>query len=235
MWFTLIELLVVISIIAILASMLLPALGKAKAAAQSTICKGNLKQIGLVVNNYSDDFDGWSPGLYTIPQGAGNVTWHNLLRQTGHISQAENGSGDPKTDSIFRCSAEAATITSDYTATHYGLNENFVYFPAKINPSSVYVKWHYDKTNCMFKPESVFKPTRICWYGETDVISSMANHAVGAFRYNTIMTSDIDSKGRGTRRHGIDNNMLFIDLHVEGVAVSYLNFRGAYTFPFMYN
>ena len=81
--FTLVELLVVIAIIALLMSILMPALGRVRRQAKTVICQANLKQWGICFAMYVDDWDGYFMQGFVIPAPPQNAYldyWMEALR-----------------------------------------------------------------------------------------------------------------------------------------------------------
>ena len=204
--FTLIELLIVISIIAIITSLLLPALNSARQKSLSASCISNQKQIGIANASYANDFNN-----YARPIGGGydsktEPTLAQICTEQKYISDRK----------VFLCPA-GPELANNWKQEGYGRNCYIKDDPKgpnwspylSMNRPGKFFKWH----SVAFQDS--FTPSNFPFLTDTAAFGSN-NTATKQTYYFYFPNPDRTQKdGKVHMRHTRRSNMLTLDGHVE--------------------
>ncbi len=215
--FTLIELLVVIAIIAILAAILFPVFGRARENARRSSCQSNLKQIGLGLLQYSQDYDELQPRTYFGTIGVTNFPtsykWMDAIFP--YI----------KSEQIFTCPSDTASNGAKFTYGGNKPNTNLSAFG-----SYAYNNAYYSYTNTTpanVSLSAIQAPATTAWILEqTDANNIEIAWGNAAANPTITVAGGINTLPTGAgdiaERHLETTTVLYCDGHVKSLKLSAL-------------
>ncbi|WDE98416.1 type II secretion system protein [Lentisphaera profundi] len=210
--FSLIELLVVIAIIGILASILLPILGKSRESAKRSLCLNNLRQIGYKLHIYTDDNDMYFP----YASGPNNlVQWDDLISDYLTQTQREDSPLDPSTqaasaDHIFLCPSDTTSPNGNNLLRSYAMNSSTSWATQNLSNFIGFSGLH----GLAVQINNISKPSSLIANGER----FQKNNLRGGHNYAVLgdLATSYDTVGSiGAHKDDLKYTYVFADGHTE--------------------
>ena len=215
--FTLIELLVVISIIAILASLLMPAISMVRDSALSTTCKNRLRQMFLANESYASDWEGagvsgvlWDSSGTLLQWWPGNFEYWSRLD-----NKPAPGFGYQQVEKRFYCPKAFYDPATPTITRSYGLNfgQSWFYWNYTLDPDRPGFGYGTPGLECTVIFSKVPKPSACFMFGDSTTWNPRRD-GVKYPGYEPPPTLSLAPRHRSTA------NFVFFDGHVEGRAES---------------
>lgn len=226
--FTLVELLVVIGIIALLISLLLPALAAAKRSARSAVCSSNLRQLATAALAYANDNRGYYPPAHLNFMTRNLHRWHGTRPNTNSPFNFETSPLLPylRTPQIKKCpDFEPPEGGFEASAGGYGYNN------AYIGSSTADTHFASYSENIPAKVNQVRNPATKLLFADAAIATVNADNTVSLIEYS-FLEPPLSEYGETSPslhfRHNNKANVAFADAHVESMSFEWTYPTNAY-------